>query len=321
MTQVAERPAVSGEEVQARYTAALESFLEKARQDPYILAVILAGSLSHDVVWERSDIDLFLVTQEQESSRYGKGQALRDLCLVEHGVTIHAYPMPRSRFTKVMQGALQGSFLHSTMNKGRVVFTRDETLRELFEERLRVGARDREVQLLNSASHVVPSLAKAEKWLCAKHDPSYSFVWILHAVQSLAAVETLLNAEVPTREVIHQALKFNPELFHALYTDLVNGPKTEATVGTAIDRINEYLKARIPLLFGPILGFLAEADGPRSTTELNHHFSNQMNLSHLDSAYEWLADMDVITRVSMPVRITERSRVEFDEAAFYYQPE
>ena len=69
------------------------------------------------------------------------------------------------------------------------------------------------------------------------------------------------------------------------------------------------------------LAVLAEADGPRSTTELNHHFSNQMNLSHLDHVYEWLADLEVILRVSMPVRITEKSRVEFDEAAYYYQPE
>jgi hypothetical protein len=272
-------------------------------------------------VWEKSDIDLFLVTQEQEARGHGKGEHTRSFTLVEHGVNIHAYPTPRSRFTRMMQGALQGSFVHSLMNKGRVVFTRDETLRDLFEEHLRLGARDREIQLLQAGAHVLPALAKAEKWLHVKHDPLYSFLWVMKLVDGLATVETLLNAEVPTREVIHQALRHNPEFFHAIYTDLIQGPKSEVAVGAALDRVNGYLTERIPMLFGPILALLAEVQGPRSTTELNHHFANQMNLEFLDSAYEWLAEQEVITRVSMPVRITEKSRVEFDEAAYYYQPD
>ena len=52
------------ESTQAHYDAAVRAFVERVSQDPYILAVVLVGSLSHDVVWEKSDIDLVLVTQE-----------------------------------------------------------------------------------------------------------------------------------------------------------------------------------------------------------------------------------------------------------------
>jgi uncharacterized protein len=34
------------------------------QRDPYIVAAILLGSLSYDVVWEKSDIDMLFVTEE-----------------------------------------------------------------------------------------------------------------------------------------------------------------------------------------------------------------------------------------------------------------
>ncbi len=44
-----------------RFQAALDTLLEQVRDDRHILAAVLCGSLSHDQVYERSDIDLVLV--------------------------------------------------------------------------------------------------------------------------------------------------------------------------------------------------------------------------------------------------------------------
>ena len=44
------------------FTAALDALVAQVRQDRSILAAILCGSLSHDTVWAKSDIDLVLVT-------------------------------------------------------------------------------------------------------------------------------------------------------------------------------------------------------------------------------------------------------------------
>lgn len=74
-------------------------------------------------------------------------------------------------------------------------------------------------------------------------------------------------------------------------------------------------------LFGPILAFLSEADGVRSATEIEDHFKNHMNIEGVTTACEWLSDRGVIRKVSSPVRLTEKSRVTFEEAAFYYQKE
>jgi hypothetical protein len=304
----------SSSSVQRRYEDALASFVEKAKQDPYVLAVVLVGSLSYDVVWEKSDIDLFVITQEGKQKNIG-------LALVENGVNIHAMLTTRSEFKRTMEGAVQGTFMNSLLSKGKMLFTRDETLEELYDNRSRLGARDREIRLMGQATWALPSLAKAQKWFHVKRDMHYSFFWIMKLMDALAGVEAVWNGEVPGREVIHQALRFNPEFFGAVYTDLIQGPKTEAEIGKALTMIEGYLVDRAPVLFKPLFDHLAEAGGVRSVTELEHHFGNQMNLMGAEILCEWLADMGMIEKVSSPVRLTDKSRVDVDEAAYYYEGE
>ncbi|MBV9865480.1 MAG: hypothetical protein JO316_09035 [Abitibacteriaceae bacterium] len=301
-------------DVQQQYEKALELLVEKVQQDPYILAAILLGSLSYDVVWEKSDIDITLVTQEVK-------QAQTAFSLVECGINIHAIVVPRSQFKKMMAGSVQSSFMHSLMSKGKLLFTRDETIGELFETRDHLGARDQEIQLLRASTWVLPSLTKAEKWFHAKQDVNYSFLWIMKTIEGLATIEVLQHGEVTSREVIQQALRHNPQFFTAIYSDLINGKKTPRVINAALDLINNYLQARTALLFKPLLDYLAESHGIRSATELNHYFTNQMNISGVDLACEWLADQDVIQKVSAPVRLTNKSRVDVEEAAYYYAGE
>ena len=48
--------------IEERFKQALEALVEQVKEDRSILAAILCGSLSHDKVWAKSDIDLVLVT-------------------------------------------------------------------------------------------------------------------------------------------------------------------------------------------------------------------------------------------------------------------
>jgi predicted nucleotidyltransferase len=50
--------------LQEKFSEALAALVEQVKQDRSILAAILCGSLSHDRVWARSDIDLVLVTSD-----------------------------------------------------------------------------------------------------------------------------------------------------------------------------------------------------------------------------------------------------------------
>jgi predicted nucleotidyltransferase len=66
---VAAIEAPAREAIQQRYEEALATFVARVRQDRQILAAILFGSLSYDEVWERSDIDLWLIARDDPKGR------------------------------------------------------------------------------------------------------------------------------------------------------------------------------------------------------------------------------------------------------------
>jgi predicted nucleotidyltransferase len=302
---------VNVDEVQKKYDTALQMLIEKVQKDPYILAAVLLGSLSHDAVWQKSDIDLMLVTQETRLKRRGVG-------LVELGVNIHALLVPRSEFRKMLEGSVQGSFMHSFLSKGMMLFCREAPLTELFEARHRLSERDRAIQLLRVGSSVLPGLTKAEKWFHAKRDFDYCSFWILKCVDALASIELLLHGDIPGREVIHPAMAYNPTLFHRIYTDLLHKPATEQSMGTALGAIRAYLHTHIHELFGPIFDYLQEEGEIRSITEMNHHFERHFSTESVDTACEWLADEGLLRQFATPMRLTDKSRVEVEEAAYYF---
>ena len=294
-----------------RYRRALDSVVEQLKRDPYVLAAILVGSLSYDTVWERSDIDLFVVTDEAKI----KNEALT---LVEDDIIVHAYPQTRSAFRKAVQGAIRSSFLDSILSRGTVLFSRDETIPRLLADQGALGASDQAAQVLQRAACILPLLTKAQKYYHAKSDLHYAFLWIMSLLPGLAGVETLRHGEVTGREVIQQAERHNPELFNALYHDLIDGPKTVETIGAALNLVHGYLVQNLNEIFGPLLDYLAEQPGARSATEIDHHFASHFNIESASMACEWLADEGFIDRVAVPTRITERSRADVQEAAYYF---
>ena len=56
----------------------------------------------------------------------------------------------------------------------------------------------------------------------------------------------------------------------------------------------------------------------RTTTELDSYFKKQVQEYSLAHIYEWLADRGIIQKVPAPLRLTPKSQVVVDEAAYYY---
>src|SRR5438270_646264 len=171
--------------IEERFTEALEALVEQVKEDRSVLAAILCGSLSHDKVWARSDIDLVLVTIDDKKVEEG------DLALDADGVNVHALLIPRAQFRKTMEASIRNSFMHSLLAKGRLLYTHDETIAGLCARLHEIGERDTQVQLLAAATRALPPIDKAHKWFLTRGDLDYTAFWILYAATPLARIEVI----------------------------------------------------------------------------------------------------------------------------------
>lgn len=300
--------------VHQQFTTALDSLVEQIREDQSILAAILCGSLSHDTVWAKSDVDLVLVTIDDRKV----GQA--GVALYASGVNVHALLVPRAEFRKMAEGSTRNSFVHSFLAKGRLLYAHDDSIADLLTRLREIGERDTRIQLFRAATNVLPPLYKAHKWLITRGDLEYTALWILYAAEPLARLEVIAARQLADREVIPQALTLNPALFTTIYTALLNAKKTRASVQTALDTIDTYLAERAPQLFAPLIAHLEEAGETRSCTEIEDHFQRNFDVGHAATACEYLADQHLIGKASVPIRLTKRSHVDVQELAFFALP-
>lgn len=299
--------------VEQQFKAALDTLVEQLRPDRSVLAAILCGSLSHDKVWEKSDIDLVLVTIDDRKMEE------RGVALYADGVNVHASLMQRAKFRQTAEGSIRNSFMHSLLAKGRLLYTHDETIAELC-ERMRegdIGERDTELQLLCAATNALSAIYKAHKFLLTRGDLEYTALWILYAATPLAQVEVIGRKLLADREVIPQAMKLNPAFFRIIYADLLNAKKTRANVEAAVDAIDRYMAERAPTLFAPVIEHLRDVGEMRSCTEIEAYFERNLGVSGVTAACEYLADQGLIGKASTAVQLTRRSNVSVQELAFF----
>jgi uncharacterized protein len=295
-----------------KFAAALDGLIEEVKHDRSILAAILCGSLSHDTVWAKSDIDLVLVTMDDRKT------SDNGLALWADGINVHAILLARADFRKLTEGAIRNSFMHSLLAKGRLLYTHDETIATLCSALQGIGERDTRVQLLSAGCAALPAIYKAHKFFLTRKDLEYTALWILHAASALARIEIVSARLLADREVLPQAVKLNPSFFKIVYTDLLNTKKTVKGVQAALAAVDDYIAERAPTLFAAVLEHLHDVGEARSATEIDDYFRRNFGIEGVTGACEYLADQGLLGKAPLAVRLTKRSNVDVQELSFFY---
>jgi len=58
---------VEDKDLRQKFDKALELFMNRIEADNSILAVFVLGSYTNGIVWEKSDIDMVIVTKEEQA--------------------------------------------------------------------------------------------------------------------------------------------------------------------------------------------------------------------------------------------------------------
>ena len=298
-------------ELRARYLAAAESFVDKVKDDPYIIAVIVSGSLAYDVVWEKSDIDMTVVVRDQTLSNTA-------YCVMEDGITVNVALKTRSAFVRDLGRNIGGSFGQSYYSKARILYTTDESLAEQFEEHKIIGPDDIAQAAMFYACALIFEMDKCRKWLYARKDPLYAQYFLLAAAETLAGFELCLRGQPISRQSIQKAALQNPALLAPFYGDAMARHYTPEEVERALGVLEEYLDVHLDVIKKPIMEFMADGE-IKTTTQINRHFREESHF--LVNIFDYLVDKGLLDKVTQSIRITPKGRLSVEEIGYLYIPE
>lgn len=295
-------------ELQDRYLAATESFVDRVREDPNVIAVIVCGSLAYDSVWEKSDIDMGLVVRDQTLQQHS-------YCLVEDGITINVQLFERSTFKRGFERMIGGSMPQSFFAKGRMVYSSDDSLYDYFEEFKQMGSHDIALCLLGNACELVGLWHKCEKWLTVRKDLLYAQFFLLKAADLIANMELCAQGEPPIRESVLKIFEDSPEHMAPFYQNPMSRRLTEAEIREGIKVIEQVLDNHLEMIKRPVIEFMADQE-MKTVTLLAKHF--QMESHYLVNILEYMAEKGILEKVSQTIRITSKSKLAVEEIGFLY---
>lgn len=297
-------------EIKERYLTASESFISKVKDDPNVIAVIVSGSLAYDQAWEKSDIDMTMVVRDQvlKNDSY---------CIVEDDITINVFLTVRSGFKRFLDGIRGGSFMHSYLSRGKMVYCTDDSLIEYFEDFKQLGSDDQALMVLFAACELIHHIDKCRKWLTVKKDTIYAQYYLLKAVENVSRIEVLSKGESPSREAILRAYELNPSMIEPYYQTAMSHHYKEEEIQKAILRLELYLHLHLEVIERPVLEYMGDQE-LKTVTMITKYFHTESHF--IVGIFDYLADKGVIAKVSQTIRITPKSKKSVEEIAYQYIP-
>ena len=291
-----------------RFEAALSAFVDKIKTDPNIMAIILCGSLANDTVWEKSDMDTYVLVRDMKLGTHS-------FCVEEDGLIINVNLQTEFEFKRMLERSLGGGMMYSMFSQARVVYAKDDSMQDFLAGIQKMGKDDIAMSLFGQSIGLIYYMEKIEKWLTVKGDPLYAQLWVLQANYIYANMRLILDNKPPSREAVLKVMEYNPEFIRPVYERPMMGAMTKEEVWDVLKLFRKFLEDNLDLLKLPVVNYMSDGEVRTITTLVKHFGGSSHDIYHI---FDFLEEMGVVARVTETARITPKSRMAIEEVAFMY---
>jgi len=291
-----------------RFEAALSTFVDKIKTDPNIMAVILYGSLVNDTVWEKSDMDTYVLVREMKLGTHS-------FCVEEDGLIINVNLQTEFEFKRMLERSLGGGMMYSMFSQAKIVYAKDDSMQDFLIGMQKMGKDDIALSFFQQATGLIYYMEKIEKWLTVKDDPQYAQLWVLQANYVYANMRLILDDKPPSREAVLKVMEYNPDFIKPVYERPMQGAMTREEVWDILKLFRKFLEDNLDLLKIPVVSYMSDGEVRTVTTLVKHYRMDSHGLYHI---FDFLEEMGVVARVTETTRITPKSRMAIEEVAFLY---
>ena len=157
----------------------------------------------------------------------------------------------------------------------------------------------------------------ARKQLELKDDLQLTKQVVLWSAFNLACVEVIRHGEVHEDQAIYRGIELQPDLFDKIYIQVLTKKPTKKFMNTVIATIEEYIDDNWKKDMRPLLQYLRKQKRTVPLSEICDFCAHtQIYPGTIESACEWMADNGHIEKLTMPFKLTKKSRIDAEEPAY-----
>lgn len=243
-----------------RYQEAYEIALQQFKNNSQVQAVVVYGSMVSGDIWDESDIDFLIITEEKNKYEtiYSK----------INEVLLHINYISKDIFVDSYKNLLKGGTFHKAFFTGKLSYCNDKDIEEIYLSTRFYGDRDRSYRNIEILSNLLKGMHYAKKYyMTGKYETSYQ--WCNEMLISFARLLMNIKGHITDKDILSFAVNMSSEV-ERLFNILNSTENAKGKVRDIFNYIEEFLNSNIEEIGSPVIEYLRDKKAPCSVEDINN---------------------------------------------------
>lgn len=230
-----------------QYQKAFNSAIARFKKNKSILAVMVFGSIITGDLWDESDVDLFVIYDNNASS-------LINIYTEEIGIPIHIKFMSKGNFMQINDENLRGGFIHRIISSSRLVFSKDMEISSRYDIIRYYPDIDRERWNMVYVGKLIKNISICKKYL--QNDGIYTaYIEAIKSIEEFSKLYVNSAGYMISKDAVSVAVNLNDKL-KKYVKNLLFCSKEEKDIEISIRNLIEYFDENINLNISKLVNVL-----------------------------------------------------------------
>lgn len=243
-----------------KYQEAYEIGLQQFKGNSQVLAVVVYGSMVSGDIWDESDIDFLIITEEKNK--------LESIYSRINNVPLHINYTSKDIFEDSYKNLLKGGTFHKAFFTGKLVYCKDDSIEEIFLSTRFYADKDRNFRNIEILSNVLKGMHYAKKYyMTGKYETAYQ--WCNEMLISFARLLMNIKGHITDKDILSFAVNMSSEVEN-LFNILNSTVDSKSKVRDIFNYIEEFLNSNLEEIASPIVEHLKKVKAPCSVEDINN---------------------------------------------------
>ncbi|CDF58351.1 nucleotidyltransferase domain-containing protein [Thermobrachium celere] len=240
------------------YQEAYLSVEKKLKSNSSILCAMIYGSLVNGDIWEKSDIDFFVITKEQNKN---------ELIQTRYSnIKINIQYVSKDIFVEEYYNYLKGGTFHKAVFSGKILFCLDDELKRMLDEIKFYSDRERNIRNIEILAHLLNSVHYVNKYMVTNKIET-AFQWCVDLVKYYARLSMSVKGHMTDKDILSFAVNMDSSV-KEMFELLKDGGDLKERIVSILNIVEEFINNNIEVICVPIIEVLKTTQRPLSVQEI-----------------------------------------------------
>ena len=243
------------------YQKASEKLLNTLKRNKKVLAIFAFGSIVNGDIWEGSDIDAFVVYEDEfDEVRHIYSEIL--------DIPVHLKVLKKEKFLESYETNSKKGLIRDMLISSKLIYSRDEEIEQVFNEAKYSMDKYIELWNLQYLGNLIKSIKVTKKYLY--NDRLFTaYEVLIRALDNFAKLYLNLNSYIVSKDAVKMAMNLNNDFNSVVENLFQNGCHYEEIKNT-VDYIEKFIDENIGMGAKLLLDYLNEKNTFLSSHEIKN---------------------------------------------------